>query len=293
MLGPLAFNGGTTRTHALLPGSPAINAGSNPLASRPISAAQGSCASSAAPRTWGRTSRVRPVPSTNFAYPSQFGSARQWPWAVHRPGRCCDRPDQPQHRGDRQSTQARSDLQFRRDLSESVRLGSARGDGQFAFRTARNRPDQPQHRRGRHRQQPRSDIQFRGRVSEPVRHLRRRRRPVQPSGRRRDRPDQPRKSWSTDGNNRRVQIFISAGEYLSQFGHSRVRRWAVQCAVRHCDRPDHPTTSSWPTSGTIAFRYSTPTGNYLGQFGTAGYRQRAVQRQPAVSRSIRRATTSS
>lgn len=29
MLGPLAFNGGTTQTHALLPGSPAINAGNN------------------------------------------------------------------------------------------------------------------------------------------------------------------------------------------------------------------------------------------------------------------------
>ena len=31
-LGPLAFNGGPTQTHALLPGSPAINAGSNALA---------------------------------------------------------------------------------------------------------------------------------------------------------------------------------------------------------------------------------------------------------------------
>ncbi len=31
MLGPLAPNGGPTRTHALLPGSPAIDAGSNPL----------------------------------------------------------------------------------------------------------------------------------------------------------------------------------------------------------------------------------------------------------------------
>jgi hypothetical protein len=30
-LGPLAFDGGTTRTHALLPGSPAIDGGSNPL----------------------------------------------------------------------------------------------------------------------------------------------------------------------------------------------------------------------------------------------------------------------
>ena len=32
VLGPLAFNGGTTRTHALFGGSPAINAGSNPYA---------------------------------------------------------------------------------------------------------------------------------------------------------------------------------------------------------------------------------------------------------------------
>jgi hypothetical protein len=32
MVGPLAFNGGATRTHALLAGSPTINAGSNPLA---------------------------------------------------------------------------------------------------------------------------------------------------------------------------------------------------------------------------------------------------------------------
>jgi hypothetical protein len=31
VVGPLAFNGGTTRTHALLSGSPAINTGSNPL----------------------------------------------------------------------------------------------------------------------------------------------------------------------------------------------------------------------------------------------------------------------
>ena len=31
MLAPLAFNSGTTRTHALLAGSPAIDAGSNPL----------------------------------------------------------------------------------------------------------------------------------------------------------------------------------------------------------------------------------------------------------------------
>ena len=31
MLGPLAFSGGSTRTHSLQPGSPAINAGSNPL----------------------------------------------------------------------------------------------------------------------------------------------------------------------------------------------------------------------------------------------------------------------
>jgi hypothetical protein len=31
LLGPLADNGGPTRTHALLPGSPAINTGSNPL----------------------------------------------------------------------------------------------------------------------------------------------------------------------------------------------------------------------------------------------------------------------
>jgi hypothetical protein len=31
LLGPLQNNGGSTRTHALLPGSPAINAGSNPL----------------------------------------------------------------------------------------------------------------------------------------------------------------------------------------------------------------------------------------------------------------------
>jgi hypothetical protein len=31
LLGPLQNNGGPTRTHALLPGSPAINAGSNPL----------------------------------------------------------------------------------------------------------------------------------------------------------------------------------------------------------------------------------------------------------------------
>jgi hypothetical protein len=29
MLGPLHYNGGTTRTHALLPGSPAIDAGNN------------------------------------------------------------------------------------------------------------------------------------------------------------------------------------------------------------------------------------------------------------------------
>jgi hypothetical protein len=28
---PLTFKGGTTRTHALLPGSPAINTGSNPF----------------------------------------------------------------------------------------------------------------------------------------------------------------------------------------------------------------------------------------------------------------------
>ena len=32
LLGPLAFNGGPTQTHALLPGSPAIDAGSNALA---------------------------------------------------------------------------------------------------------------------------------------------------------------------------------------------------------------------------------------------------------------------
>ncbi len=32
LVGPLAFNGGTTRTHALLPGSPALNSGSNDLA---------------------------------------------------------------------------------------------------------------------------------------------------------------------------------------------------------------------------------------------------------------------
>jgi hypothetical protein len=32
LVGPLAFNGGPTRTHALLTGSPAINTGSNPLA---------------------------------------------------------------------------------------------------------------------------------------------------------------------------------------------------------------------------------------------------------------------
>ena len=32
MLGPLQYNGGTTKTHALLPGSPAINAGSNTFA---------------------------------------------------------------------------------------------------------------------------------------------------------------------------------------------------------------------------------------------------------------------
>ncbi|HQR12317.1 MAG TPA: right-handed parallel beta-helix repeat-containing protein, partial [Casimicrobiaceae bacterium] len=31
VIGPLAFNGGTSRTHALLAGSPALNAGSNPL----------------------------------------------------------------------------------------------------------------------------------------------------------------------------------------------------------------------------------------------------------------------
>jgi uncharacterized delta-60 repeat protein len=31
LVGPLNFNGGTTRTHALLPGSPAINTGSNPF----------------------------------------------------------------------------------------------------------------------------------------------------------------------------------------------------------------------------------------------------------------------
>src|SRR5690606_708942 len=32
MLGPLAFNGGPTQTHALLAGSPAIDKGSNPAA---------------------------------------------------------------------------------------------------------------------------------------------------------------------------------------------------------------------------------------------------------------------
>jgi hypothetical protein len=31
LLAPLAFNGGPSRTHALLPTSPAIDAGSNPL----------------------------------------------------------------------------------------------------------------------------------------------------------------------------------------------------------------------------------------------------------------------
>ncbi len=31
LVGALGFNGGPTRTHALLPGSPAINTGSNPL----------------------------------------------------------------------------------------------------------------------------------------------------------------------------------------------------------------------------------------------------------------------
>jgi hypothetical protein len=31
MLAPLAFNGGPTQTHALLPGSPAINGGNNAL----------------------------------------------------------------------------------------------------------------------------------------------------------------------------------------------------------------------------------------------------------------------
>jgi len=35
-LGPLQNNGGPTQTHALLPGSPAINAGNNALAPTPI-----------------------------------------------------------------------------------------------------------------------------------------------------------------------------------------------------------------------------------------------------------------
>ncbi len=41
LLGPLAFNGGTTRTHALLAGSPAIDAGSNPLGAHDGSAGHG------------------------------------------------------------------------------------------------------------------------------------------------------------------------------------------------------------------------------------------------------------
>ena len=38
LLGALADNGGPTQTHALLPGSPAVNAGPNPLTPFPGSA---------------------------------------------------------------------------------------------------------------------------------------------------------------------------------------------------------------------------------------------------------------
>ena len=74
MLGLLAYNGGTTRTHALLPGSPAINAGSNPLGLPTDQRGSGFLRSIGA-TDMGAYESGQAIPFTNFAYESKFGTA--------------------------------------------------------------------------------------------------------------------------------------------------------------------------------------------------------------------------
>jgi uncharacterized delta-60 repeat protein len=75
VLGPLAFNGGTTRTHALLAGSPAIDTGSNPLG---LTTDQRSATNSprlvGAAVDMGAYEVISTAPFTAYADLSQFGS---------------------------------------------------------------------------------------------------------------------------------------------------------------------------------------------------------------------------
>ena len=73
LLGPLAYHGGTTRTHALLAGSPAINAGSNPLALTTDQRGSGFARANGA-TDMGAYESGNAVPLGNFAYQTQFGS---------------------------------------------------------------------------------------------------------------------------------------------------------------------------------------------------------------------------
>ena len=135
LLGPLAYNGGTTRTHALLAGSPAINAGSNPLALTTDQRGAGF------PRVVGGATDMGAYESGHGGAVRQFRvpepvrlAGRQR--AVHSSGWRCDRPDQPQHRRGRRSQPSRADIQFRGCVSEPVRHASAPATGSSTSRSA-------------------------------------------------------------------------------------------------------------------------------------------------------------
>ena len=197
MLGPLAYNGGTTRTHALLAGSPAIDAGSNPLGLTTDQRGAGF------PRVVGGASDMgayesgTPIPFTNFAYLSQFGSngsdlgqfSVPVGVAIDPTTRSIVVVDSSNHR-----------VQiFNSTGSDPSQFGSV-GSRQWAVQQSVhgcNRSNQSQHRRDRPRQPPRPEIQLRWRVSEQVRLARQRHRPVSQPGRHRDPPRATRLAWST------------------------------------------------------------------------------------------------
>lgn len=268
MLGPLAFNGGTTRTHDLLPGSPAINAGSNPLALATDQRGPGFLRVVGGVADMGAYESGQAVPSSNYAYLSQFGSPGNAigqfivPYGVAI--------DPTSHNIAVTDYSVRRVQIFNSAGTYQSQFGtSGTGDGQFAFPAgiaidpisrnivvadSGNNRVQIFSSAGAYLSQFGTGGAGNGQFSQPYAVA------IDPTS---------QKIVVTDGNNRRVQIFSSAGVYLSQFGSlgSGNGQFNTPFGVA-IDPTSHNIIVS--DFGSNRVQVFDPDGVYVGQFGTVG-----------------------
>ena len=250
-------------------GSPAINAGSNPLALTTDQRGAGFPRVVGGAADMGAYESGTAIPLANFAYLSQFGTPGTRNGQFSTPFGVAIDPTSHNIVVVDAVAQSRADIQFRGRVSEPVRHPRHR---QRAVRCpdSASRSTRPAHNivvadSGNNRVQI---FNAAGVYPEPVRHARHRQRAVQ-SARTASRSTRPATTswWPTRQRSR--ADFQFRGCVSEPVRHRRLRRRAVP--TRRALRSTRPaTTSLWPTPATIACRIFDPDGAYLGQFGTAG-----------------------